>query len=89
MDHEREIRDLKASLEETKFAVAALAVAVAEAVADSDPTFQKRLTSKLRNLVGSVSNRQMADAQDIVLMFGRAFVDPAFPLSSTPPDDLK
>ena len=89
MDYEQEIRGLKASLQETKFAVAQLAVFLADVAAHSTPTFRERLSSNVQSLWGSVSNRQMEDARDIVLMFGRAFVDPAFPLSSDPPDDLK
>jgi hypothetical protein len=89
MDHEQEILDLKISLEETKFALVKLAVFLAEVASHSTPTFRQRLASNLQNLLGSVSNRQTEDARNIVLMFGRALVDPAFPLSSDPPDDLK
>jgi hypothetical protein len=89
MEHESEIRELKLSLEETKFALVQMAVFLAEVASHSTPTFRERLASNLQSLLGSVSNRQTEDARNIVLMFGRQLVDPAFPLSSDLPDDLK
>ncbi len=87
MDYEQEIRDLKVSLEETRFAMVKLAVFLAEVASHSTPTFRERLSSNLQSLLGSVANRQTEDARNIVLLFGRALVDPAFPLSSDPPDN--
>lgn len=87
MDQEAEIRDLKAALAEIKFGAAGLAVCIAQTLAASDPTFQKRLASTLRDWFGRLESRQQPDAREIALMFGRAFADQAFPLSSEPPKE--
>ena len=44
MAHGAEIRDLKAALLETKWAVATLAVCIAQTLAESDPKLGERLT---------------------------------------------
>jgi hypothetical protein len=85
MDYEQEIRDLKAALLETKWAVAGLGVCIAQTLATCDPKSRIILSSILRNWMGTMEHRQRSDGMEIALMFGRALVDPAFPFSSTPP----
>jgi hypothetical protein len=88
MDYEAEIKDLKAALLETQWAVAALAVCIAQTLAACDPKSRTILSSTLRDWLGRLEYRARPEAMNIALMFGRALIDPAFPLSSTPPDDV-
>jgi hypothetical protein len=87
MDHDVEIRDLKASLLETKLALVGLVTCIARTLAESDPKLAERLTRTFEEWHRGLSSRPRSDAREIAVMFGRAFVDPAFPLSPTPPED--
>lgn len=87
MDHEAEIKALKAALSEHKLAVVGLATCLAQTLAASDPRFRSSLTTTLRNWAGQLEHRGQWEALEIALMFGQAFVDPAFPMSSEPPKD--
>jgi hypothetical protein len=85
MDQDAEIRDLKAALSETKWAVASLAVCIAQTLAEHDPSLQKSLTRTFEQWHRELGSRARPEAKEIAAMFGRAFVDPAFPMSSIPP----
>jgi hypothetical protein len=87
MDYETEIRDLKAALLETKMAVAGLGVCIAQTLERYDPKLRPILTSNLRDWLGQARFREQTHVQEVVLMLGHAFVDPAFPLSSIPPNE--
>lgn len=89
MDYEAEINALKASLLETKTAVAGLGVCIAQTLVACDPKSKAILTNNLRDWLGHSQLRGQTHAQEIALIFGRAFVDPAFPLSYIPPDHSK
>jgi len=82
MDYDAEIRDLKAALIETKLGVAGLATCIAQTLATCDPSSQPILATNLRTWSGTLAQRQRPEAKEIALLFGRAFVDPAWPMSS-------
>ena len=87
MDQDAEIRDLKASLLETKLAVAGLVTCIAQTLAESDPKLGARLTRNFEEWHRGLASRPRSDAKEIAVMFGRAFVDHAFPMSSIPPKE--
>jgi hypothetical protein len=87
MDYEREIRDLKAALLETKTAVAGLGLCIAQTLVACYPKSKAILTNNLRNWLGQSEFRGQTHSQEIALIFGRAFVEPSFPMSYEPPDN--
>jgi hypothetical protein len=85
MTVEEEIRDLKASLLETRIGAVSLLVCVVQSLAEVDPTLRERVASNLRQWHGRAANRARPEARQMAEMFGQALVDPAFPMSSDPP----
>jgi hypothetical protein len=87
VDYEAEIKDIKAALLETQIGVVGLSVCVAQTLVACDPRSHAMLSNTLRRWLGTLEKRARPEAKEIAVIFGRVFVDPAFPLSSTPPDE--
>lgn len=69
-------KGFKSEIDQTKAGVAAIAVCIAQTLAESDPTIPERLKPRLDHWYHELSDRGEPHGAELMYMFRRALSDP-------------
>jgi hypothetical protein len=83
--NDREYKELRREINQTKRGAAAVGVCIARILAESDPTLPKHLNQHANEMYQMFCERGEDHAGEILFAFGRAVIDPNWFPTSGPP----